>query len=48
MGFYEIGKGPQDGNRSRVAASTFAICVGAITTRLLALTIINVKRICSD
>ncbi len=29
-----IGKGPRDGNRSRVATSTVALYVGTLTTRL--------------
>ncbi len=34
-----IGKGPRDVNRTRVAVSAVALCVNALTTRLLAPTI---------
>ncbi len=36
-----IGKGPRDGNRTRVAVSTVALYDGALTTRPLAPTVMG-------
>ncbi len=36
-----IGKGPRDGNRTRVAVSAVALYVSALTTRLLAPTFLK-------